>query len=142
MIYIAAPLFNPRERDFNLKLKAIIGHPVYLPQQDGELMENLIRRGETVESAIKLVYQNDLKALHASDLMVAVLDGAHVDSGVAFEVGFFSALGKPIVGFHSDSRSELSFGHNPMIAGALRCIVRAESELPDIIKRYLRYNMP
>ena len=92
MIYIAAPLFNPRERAFNLKLKAIIGRSVYLPQEDGELMENLIRRGETVEYAADLVYKNDLRALHASEAMVAVLDGAHLDSGVAFEIGFFNAL--------------------------------------------------
>jgi nucleoside 2-deoxyribosyltransferase len=138
MIYIAAPLFNPRERAFNLKLKAIIGRPVYLPQEDGELMENLIRRGETVEYAVDLVYQNDLRALHASDAMVAVLDGAHLDSG-ACEIGFFNALGKPIVGLHTDTRSELSFGHNPMIAGALYCVVRDESKLADVIEDCLRH---
>jgi nucleoside 2-deoxyribosyltransferase len=139
MIYIAAPLFNPRERAFNLKLKAIIGRSVYLPQEDGELMENLIRRGETVEYAADLVYKNDLRALHASEAMVAVLDGAHLDSGVAFEIGFFNALGKPVVGLHTDSRSELSSGHNPMIAGALYCVVRDESKLPDIIEDCLRH---
>ena len=36
--------------------------------------------------------------------MVAVLDGPDVDSGTAAEIGFASALGKPIVGYRSDLR--------------------------------------
>lgn len=138
MIYIAAPLFNPRERAFNLKLRDIIGQAVFLPQEDGELMEDLIERGGTLEYASKLVYKNDITALRSCDLMVAVLDGAHLDSGVAFEIGFFSALGKPIIGLHTDSRSDLTFGHNPMIAGALSLIVRDEAKLPDAVEECLR----
>lgn len=137
MIYIAAPLFNSRERDYNLRLKQIIEYPVYLPQEDGELITALIKSGMSIDSAIRTIHQNDVRALNECALMVAVLDGAHVDSGVAFEIGYFYALGKPIVGFHTDNRSELPFGHNPMIVGALSSLVRGESDLVIAIAKIL-----
>ena len=132
MIYIAAPLFNSRERDYNLRLKGIIDYPTYLPQEDGELITALIEGGMPIESAIRTIHQND-RALRECELMVAVLDGAHVDSGVAFEIGYFSALEKPVIGLHTDSRSELPFGHNPMIAGALSILLRDETDLISTI---------
>jgi nucleoside 2-deoxyribosyltransferase len=137
MIYIAAPLFNPRERDYNLRLKGLIDYPVYLPQEDGELVTTLIEEGASIETAVQTVHQNDVKALRECRLMIAVLDGAHVDSGVAYEIGFFSALGKPVIGLHTDNRHELPFGHNPMIAGALSYLVRNESDLIIAITKVL-----
>ena len=44
-------------------------------------------------------------ALQASDAVVAVLDGMEVDGGVAFEMGYAKALGKPIVGLKTDYRT-------------------------------------
>jgi nucleoside 2-deoxyribosyltransferase len=38
------------------------------------------------------------------DLVVAVLDGQEVDSGVAAEVGFACAIGKRIIGYRGDFR--------------------------------------
>jgi nucleoside 2-deoxyribosyltransferase len=42
--------------------------------------------------------------LRAADAVLAVLDGADVDSGVAAEVGYASAIGKPVVGIRTDER--------------------------------------
>jgi nucleoside 2-deoxyribosyltransferase len=40
-----------------------------------------------------------------ADAVVAVLDGVDVDTGVAFEMGYAHAIGKPIVGLKTDHRS-------------------------------------
>lgn len=42
--------------------------------------------------------------IRGADGMLAVLDGPDVDSGTASEIGFASALGKPIVGLRTDLR--------------------------------------
>ena len=39
-----------------------------------------------------------------SDAVVAVLDGADVDSGVACEIGYAHAMGIPVIGYRSDFR--------------------------------------
>ncbi|HEV2364168.1 MAG TPA: nucleoside 2-deoxyribosyltransferase [Caulobacteraceae bacterium] len=43
-------------------------------------------------------------SIRACDLVLAVLDGPDVDSGVAAEIGFACALGKPVTGYRSDFR--------------------------------------
>jgi nucleoside 2-deoxyribosyltransferase len=42
--------------------------------------------------------------IERADALLAVLDGADVDSGTAAEIGFAAALGKPIVGLRLDTR--------------------------------------
>ena len=43
-------------------------------------------------------------AIDDCHLLLAVLDGADVDSGTAAEIGYGFARGKPIVGYRSDTR--------------------------------------
>lgn len=43
--------------------------------------------------------------LHAANVVLAILDGADVDSGVAAEVGYASAINKPVVGLRTDDRA-------------------------------------
>lgn len=138
MIYLAAPLFNDRERRYNAHLKQILACPVYLPQEDGCLLVDLLKSGSSLADAVRTVHSNDIEALNRSVLMVAVLDGPHVDSGVSFEIGYFFGLKKPIVGFSSDVRSELPFGHNPMISGSLTRQVKSESELIVEVRKLLK----
>ena len=42
--------------------------------------------------------------INKSDIMIAVLDGTDVDSGVAAEIGFAYANGKKIIGYRGDFR--------------------------------------
>jgi nucleoside 2-deoxyribosyltransferase len=44
------------------------------------------------------------RAIDRSDIVLAVLDGADVDSGTAAEIGYAFALGKPIIGYRGDWR--------------------------------------
>ncbi len=136
MIYLAAPLFNPLEREFNARLKNLIQYPVYLPQDDGLLVADLISSGVNPEEAVTSIFTADIRALNESNLLVAVLNGPHVDSGVAFEIGYFRALGKRIIGFHTDVRSELRIGFNPMIAAALDDIAGNEVQLLAAIEKW------
>lgn len=129
MIYLASPLFNPIEREFNLRLKRLIRLPVYVPQEDGLLLVDVVAAGADPLVAAHKIYKEDIEALKRSSLLIAVLNGPHVDSGVAFEIGYFAALGKPVLGFHNDSRSELRTGFNPMIESALCDLVASEDEL-------------
>ena len=115
--YLAAPLFNPRERNFNEQLEKHLAPyvDVFLPQRDGELLTRLIAHGRPLAVAQNMVFTNDVAALEAIDTVVAVLDGRTVDEGVAFEIGYARALGKFCIGFKSDDRIMLPTGDNPMI---------------------------
>lgn len=116
-IYLAAPLFNEREREFNKYIRDILAphFNVFLPQEDGLLLEDLIAIGVEKDVAEKTIYDADISAMRESDIIIAVLDGANIDEGVAFELGFCQALQKICIGLQTDSRRQLPTGNNPMI---------------------------
>jgi nucleoside 2-deoxyribosyltransferase len=99
-IFLAAPLFNEAERDFNKEIATklrIEGFEVWLAQ------EHKFIKGSDVEEK-RLIFEEDLDALKKSNVIIAVLDGVDVDTGVAFEMGFAHATGKPIIGLKTDHR--------------------------------------
>jgi len=120
-VYWAAPLFNPRERQFNLDVVSELEPQiqVFLPQRDGALLIDMLDAGVPQIVAERRIFAQDVEAMRASDLVVAVLDGAVVDDGVAFEVGFMHALGKECMALQTDSRRALTSGNNPMLGQAL-----------------------
>lgn len=63
-----------------------------------------------LETLNRRVGQRNEDLIRESAAVLAVLDGEDVDSGTAAEVGFASALGRPVVGWRSDLRSG---GDNP-----------------------------
>lgn len=121
LIYLAAPLFNDRERQFNLELETELSRygRVFLPQRDGELVAELVAKGVTPAIAERRVFEADLRAMRNASLMFAVLDGGHIDEGVAFEVGYMNALNKIAIGLQTDVRRALPTGNNPMISMGL-----------------------
>lgn len=123
-IYFAAPLFNENERDFNQAVVAKLDEfaDVFLPQRNGSLLVEMIGAGVSPGVAEARVFSQDIAAIRRSDLLVAVLDGAHIDEGVAFELGFASAIGCVCVGLQTDVRRSLGTGNNPMISGGLQAI--------------------
>lgn len=125
LVYFAAPLFNDRERAFNsLVAEKLDNHvKVFLPQRDGTLLVNMLAAGVSQSVAEHRVFEQDRQAMIAADVLVAVLDGGHIDEGVAFEIGFMCALQKPCVGLQTDVRRALPFGNNPMIAQGLTAIL-------------------
>jgi nucleoside 2-deoxyribosyltransferase len=116
-IYVASPLFNFAEQEFNQKIKKTLSKyfDVFLPQEDGGLIVDLIRDGLSPEVAAREVFNIDTAALDSCDLLLIVLDGRTIDEGAAFELGYAYAKGKLCFGLQTDVRRLLSFGNNPMI---------------------------
>jgi len=100
-VFLAAPLFSEAERYFNSKVAKKLrdrGLEVWLAQESP-----FIHEGTSKEK--KKIYKEDISALKACDVVVAVLDGVEVDSGVAFEIGYAVATGKPVIGLKTDHRT-------------------------------------
>jgi nucleoside 2-deoxyribosyltransferase len=133
--YLAAPLFNERERDFNASLAQMLSvHcDIFLPQRDGLLLAELLANGIPQEVAETRIFERDQLALKECDILVAVLDGAHIDEGVAFEIGFAHARGCLCLGLQSDVRRALPSGNNPMISRALSSIFTFTEDLAAYI---------
>jgi nucleoside 2-deoxyribosyltransferase len=138
LVYLAAPLFNARERKFNEELASILGTnvEVFLPQRDGELLARLVEDGMDKDEAEERVFEGDMQAMRSAHLLVAVLDGAHVDEGVAFEIGFMNGRGECCVGLQTDVRRALPTGNNPMIGRGLVQIFHDVGELVDWITEW------
>lgn len=135
-IFIAGPLFSQAEREFNLKVDSHLrkhGFETFLPQREvGELWEKIRERGRR---AYRTIYREDLRGLEQADAVVAILDGPDVDSGTAFEVGYASARGKPVIGLKTGMRmfakgEEL----NNMLAQSLRALTKNLDELVAKLK--------
>jgi nucleoside 2-deoxyribosyltransferase len=138
-IYLAAPLFTVAERQYNLGLcKALEREStVYLPQRDGILLADFDDGDPAATSRVAAeIFERDVSAIVASDIIVAVLDGPSVDEGVAFEMGLAVASSLTCLGITSDSR-RLGRGYfrNPMWAGCLAHMAATESELLDHVRR-------
>lgn len=120
-VYLAAPLFSEMERTRNKTLRDRISEVanVYLPQEDGSLIFELVSGGTPVDVAKQKVFSNDIEAIRNCDVLVIVMDGRSIDEGASFELGFAYALGKTCIGLKTDARTLFSFGDNPMIESAL-----------------------
>jgi len=121
-IYLAAPLFSQVERVWNRRLArgleaAVPDCEVVLPQDFRVGIKFNDRR------QFGKLFKQCTEALRASDAVVAVLDGADVDSGVSFEVGIAFALGKPVIGLRTDYRQQQEKGVNFMVSQACTAYV-------------------
>jgi nucleoside 2-deoxyribosyltransferase len=115
--YFAAPLFSDAERAFNVRVTSELSRhvDVFLPQRDGKLIVDLLDSGCSPTEAKKQVFDFDIEAIRNSDLIISVLDGRAIDEGVAIELGYGFAIGKPCWGLKTDFRSLAWFGDNPMV---------------------------
>ncbi len=108
-IYLAAPLFSEAEKWFNCQLYEILTgglFEVYLPQEIGDDTHT------RDTSAHARIFKSHMAALHAADAVVAVIDGPDADSGTSWEMGYASALGKPVVAIRTDFRMA---GHHELV---------------------------
>ena len=137
-LYFAAPLFNGMERQFNKDLANMLRQyfDVYLPQEDGGLMADMIKNGMKPEKAAIEVFHADIQAVTNSDILLIILDGRTVDEGASFELGFAYALGKPCFGLQTDDRHLLTTGNNPMLENSLHHVFQDVSELLAWAARY------
>lgn len=94
-IYLSAALFTVAERRFNRRLADALeaaGHEVILPQELDHLNDQ------------EAVFRLNLEALDRADLILAVVEGTDVDSGVAWEMGYAHRAGTPVAALRTDFR--------------------------------------
>jgi nucleoside 2-deoxyribosyltransferase len=129
--YFAAPLFNEMERNYNAAVVAQLEEylDVFLPQRDGGLLMNYVREGVSPDRAASLIFECDRAAMESANLLIALLDGSSIDEGVAFEIGYMFAFGRPCVGLQTDLRRALPTGNNPMICRSMSIVFQSVSEL-------------
>lgn len=113
-IYFASPLFSDMERWFNADIVDSLRYSlpenveIYLPQEN-EAINDKSGYANSV-----MIAEADTNELLSSDFIVAVLDGATTDVGVASEIGVAYAKGIPVIGLYSDSRQG-AFGNTNKI---------------------------
>ncbi|AVK84855.1 nucleoside 2-deoxyribosyltransferase [Lysinibacillus sp. B2A1] len=103
--YLANGLFSLGDRLVNEQLAAAIreaipGIELYVPQENDAIND------KTAYADSLAIAQADLEMLQKSDVLVAVLDGVEIDSGVAAEIGAFAMLNRPIIGVFTDVRQQ------------------------------------
>lgn len=121
-VYLAGPLFSLNERQWNVSLRNKLSDfcDVYLPQEDGALLVDLVASGVPVSEAKNAIFEGDLRAIERCDILLLVMDGRVIDEGASFELGYAFSRGKICIGLKTDVRSLLPIGDNPMIECALR----------------------
>ncbi len=123
-VYLAAQVFTQADRIYNRRLARLLEErlpacEVILPQ------DFRVEQGGSFNDRRRLteVFRQCRDALRSADLILAILDGADVDSGVAFEIGYARALNKAVVGLRTDYRQLQHKGVNMMIAEGCTDIV-------------------
>jgi nucleoside 2-deoxyribosyltransferase len=102
-VYLAGPLFTQAEWQWNERLAAALEEQsllVLLPQRAAEPM--LLG---TVLFDPNAIFQANIESLERADALVAILDGADVDSGTAWECGYAFKAKKPVIGVRTDIRA-------------------------------------
>lgn len=128
--YLANGLFSHGDRLVNEQIaeklrKQINNLDLYVPQENDEIND----KSKIADSM--MISKADSDKLMQSDVLIAVLDGVEIDSGVAAEIGLFSSLSKPIIGLCTDIRLDHSYN-----------VKKAEIVLDDPIEnQYLYRNL-
>ena len=132
-IYQAGPLFSDADRAWHWVCKAKLeaaGYDVLWPG-------DLFAAGEKVTA--KQIMEADRDALLSCDVVVALLDGAQVDDGTAWEIGY--AKGMPVIGLRTDFRicADSDGGLvNAMIQGSVLDMCRSADEVLGVLNTLRR----
>ncbi|MEO4052532.1 nucleoside 2-deoxyribosyltransferase [Solibacillus sp. CAU 1738] len=103
--YLANGLFSIGDRYVNEVLAKAIRQAVptidlYVPQENDAIND----KSSFADSLA--IAEADLTSLQQSDVLIAVIDGVEIDSGVAAEIGAFSSYNRPIIALYSDVRQQ------------------------------------
>lgn len=131
-IYLSGPLFSQSEIAWGGLVKTFLE----------ERLENveIIWPHEGTSCQGKQIFHDNLDAMNDSDLMVAILEGAQVDDGTAWEIGYFFSRGKRIIGIRTDFRRAGEFQAsivNLMVEFSCISIVNSCEDLVSQIKGLL-----
>ena len=135
-IYQAGPLFSQAEIGWHRKLSLELfraGHIVIWP---GDLFPDdaIAKAGKHAPAHI---FQTCRDAINQCNCVVALLDGAQVDDGTAWEIGYAHAKGLPICGIRTDFRQggDTKYNRtNSMIEGCLSGFANSIPALLDMLE--------
>ena len=134
-IYIAGPLFNKHEQmyleDIAKELEGN-GYDCFLPHRAQTGIDESELKGTDMSQETKnRIFKNDLDALDAADLTVALLTGQDIDSGTSAEIGHTYAKEKPVIAINANERRY----RNLFVEGMLTVTVNNIDQLiPEIEK--------
>lgn len=132
-IYQAGPLFSAAEIRWHKDFKQQLAAAGYVVQWPGDFFTQQEIDAWGADASIRIM-ERDRAAIDACDVVVALLDGAQVDDGTAWEIGYAYAKGKPVIGIRTDFRNagDTSYGRvNAMIEGS--CVAIAK-DLAGVLK--------
>jgi len=114
-IYLAGELFSIREHIFNRKLKEALEERIPdlvldLPQDSSPA------DGFTEKESYQRIFNSCRIGVEKADLVLALYEGADVDSGVAWEAGYARGLGKLVIAIRTDFREQQYLGVNLMLS--------------------------
>lgn len=131
-IYLAAPLFNEMESTRNQRFSEFLeseNFEVYLPQRDGGLFYELIKKGYSINETRNLIFKKDIEAVYKSDIILCLLDGRVLDEGMCIELGIAYANEKICLGYKTDQRSQDKYGNNIILDGTISKIFNNKKDL-------------
>jgi deoxyadenosine/deoxycytidine kinase len=135
--YYAAGLFNEGERQFNLKVKQMLdelGFVTWFPQEDAGFIEDYLAQGMTLDEARHHIFEQNLEAVRAADVLIFNLDGRVPDEGACIEAGVAFGWDKRLIGLQTDFRAVEPGGNNLMIDGVLQYeIAKSVEELRNML---------
>ncbi|MDR0363180.1 MAG: nucleoside 2-deoxyribosyltransferase [Planctomycetota bacterium] len=130
-VYLAASLFSQVERKWNRMLAEALKK--YMPALGVVLPQDFKPAGKYNDPGhYGALFRMCIDGIDAADAVLAVLDGAEVDSGVAWEVGYAYARGKPVIGLRTDFRPGAEHGLNIMLSRSCRFLIREFSFQEDV----------
>lgn len=102
-VYLANALFSEADRMYNDFLADLLRREVdnidlFVPQEADEIND----KNSFADS--KKIAEWDSAKLLESDVLIAIIDGNEIDSGVSAEIGMFYMTNKPIIGLFTDVR--------------------------------------
>ena len=130
-IYFAAALFTQVERKWNRMLRDALVQ--LMPDLDIVMPQDFKTAGKYNDSKhYGALFRMCVEGVESSDAVLAILDGAEVDSGVAWEMGYAYARGKPVIGVRTDFRPGAEHGVNIMLSRSCRHFIREYSFQEDM----------
>lgn len=125
-IYLASPLgFSPEHCGYRERITEKLrqqGCHVLDPWAENQFPSEIARAAQIGTAAEReaafreialLIGRSNEVLIREAESLLAVLDGLEIDSGTASEVGFASALGKPVYGLRTDWRDSGDFAGLP-----------------------------
>lgn len=138
-IYLAGALFSIAEQHFNqslkdelLKLNNMLN--IVLPQDEAKK----VLGNPDFEN---LVFQSCKEEVKKADIILAILEGPDIDSGVCVELGLAYSLGKRIIGIRTDFRGSEIEGLNMMVRKVLDHYIYStqKTTIQDLAKRVIEF---